>query len=134
MAEGSNMVSYRWFFVWQHSLTGFRLRVALWRLSTFSRPRGRRVVHPFGMLPAVCVCLLFLGGLEALTLVSLFAEASNAGGVAVSGLEMAQNSQRLAWSSEEVDAKLKAIMTECFGVRSGHHTCFLPCLTPTRSS
>ncbi|TFK20372.1 NADP-specific glutamate dehydrogenase [Coprinopsis marcescibilis] len=41
-------------------------------------------------------------------------KASNCGGVAVSGLEMAQNSQRLAWSTEEVDAKLKKIMTECF--------------------
>ncbi|ELU38324.1 glutamate dehydrogenase (NADP+) [Rhizoctonia solani AG-1 IA] len=40
--------------------------------------------------------------------------ASNCGGVAVSGLEMAQNSQRLTWSSEEVDSKLKDIMTNCF--------------------
>ena len=38
------------------------------------------------------------------------AKAANAGGVAVSGLEMAQNSQRLNWSSEEVDAKLFNIM------------------------
>ena len=38
------------------------------------------------------------------------AKAVNAGGVAVSALEMAQNSQRLAWSAEEVDAKLKNIM------------------------
>ena len=37
-------------------------------------------------------------------------KAVNAGGVAVSALEMAQNSQRLAWSAEEVDAKLKNIM------------------------
>ncbi len=37
-------------------------------------------------------------------------KASNAGGVATSGLEMSQNSERLAWSSEEVDAKLKGIM------------------------
>ncbi|KAH9477446.1 NADP-specific glutamate dehydrogenase [Psilocybe cubensis] len=43
-------------------------------------------------------------------------KASNCGGVAVSGLEMAQNSQRLAWSTEEVDAKLKNIMAECFGI------------------
>jgi glutamate dehydrogenase (NADP+) len=45
-------------------------------------------------------------------------KASNCGGVAVSGLEMAQNSQRLAWSPAEVDAKLNKIMTECFHVRS----------------
>ena len=39
-------------------------------------------------------------------------KASNAGGVAVSGLEMSQNSMRYSWSSEEVDAKLKDIMTQ----------------------
>ncbi|WP_288924152.1 NADP-specific glutamate dehydrogenase [uncultured Bifidobacterium sp.] len=38
------------------------------------------------------------------------AKAANAGGVAVSGLEMSQNSYRLAWSFEETDAKLKGIM------------------------
>ncbi len=37
-------------------------------------------------------------------------KASNAGGVATSGLEMSQNSERLSWSFEEVDAKLKGIM------------------------
>lgn len=37
-------------------------------------------------------------------------KAVNAGGVAVSGLEMSQNSERLSWSAEEVDAKLKTIM------------------------
>ena len=37
-------------------------------------------------------------------------KASNAGGVATSGLEMSQNSERLSWSSEEVDAKLDGIM------------------------
>lgn len=41
-------------------------------------------------------------------------KAANAGGVAVSGLEMAQNSQRLSWTAEEVDAKLKGIMKACF--------------------
>ncbi|KAJ2915843.1 hypothetical protein MD484_g4569, partial [Candolleomyces efflorescens] len=43
-------------------------------------------------------------------------KASNCGGVAVSGLEMAQNSQRLAWSTLEVDAKLKGIMTDCYKI------------------
>ena len=38
------------------------------------------------------------------------AKAANAGGVATSALEMAQNSQRLSWTFEEVDAKLKGIM------------------------
>ena len=37
-------------------------------------------------------------------------KASNAGGVATSGLEMSQNSLRLGWTSEEVDEKLKSIM------------------------
>lgn len=37
-------------------------------------------------------------------------KAANAGGVAVSGLEMTQNSMRLAWSREEVDRKLQSIM------------------------
>lgn len=37
-------------------------------------------------------------------------KASNAGGVAVSGLEMSQNSERLHWSREEVDGKLHSIM------------------------
>ncbi|KAK4549897.1 hypothetical protein LTR36_005198 [Oleoguttula mirabilis] len=41
-------------------------------------------------------------------------KAANAGGVAVSGLEMAQNSARLKWTSEEVDEKLKGIMKNCF--------------------
>ncbi|WP_421193434.1 NADP-specific glutamate dehydrogenase [Aeromonas enteropelogenes] len=44
-------------------------------------------------------------------------KAANAGGVATSGLEMSQNAQRLGWSREEVDARLKGIMT------SIHATC-----------
>ena len=44
-------------------------------------------------------------------------KAANAGGVAVSGLEMAQNSMRLSWPSKEVDDRLKHIM------KSIHHTC-----------
>ena len=39
-------------------------------------------------------------------------KAANAGGVSVSGLEMAQNSQRLNWTAEEVDQKLKNIMAD----------------------
>ncbi len=41
-------------------------------------------------------------------------KAVNAGGVAVSGLEMSQNSMRYSWSKEEVDAKLKTIMKNIF--------------------
>ncbi|NOQ45714.1 MAG: glutamate dehydrogenase, partial [Desulfobulbaceae bacterium] len=44
-------------------------------------------------------------------------KAANAGGVAVSGLEMAQNSMRLSWPREEVDTRLKQIM------KSIHTTC-----------
>jgi len=42
------------------------------------------------------------------------AKAVNAGGVAVSGLEMSQNSMRYSWSFEEVDAKLKDIMADIY--------------------
>lgn len=42
------------------------------------------------------------------------AKAANAGGVATSALEMSQNSQRLSWTFEEVDAKLKTIMVNIF--------------------
>ena len=41
-------------------------------------------------------------------------KASNAGGVAVSALEMCQNSERLSWSFEEVDARLQKIMVDLF--------------------
>ena len=41
-------------------------------------------------------------------------KAANAGGVATSALEMSQNSQRLSWTAEEVDVKLKDIMVNIF--------------------
>jgi glutamate dehydrogenase (NADP+) len=44
-------------------------------------------------------------------------KAANAGGVAVSGLEMSQNSMRFSWTAEEVDAKLAQIM------KAIHDTC-----------
>ena len=44
-------------------------------------------------------------------------KAANAGGVAVSGLEMSQNSMRLSWTREEVDKRLQGIM------RSIHTSC-----------
>ncbi|MGE4454021.1 MAG: NADP-specific glutamate dehydrogenase [Sphaerochaeta sp.] len=46
-------------------------------------------------------------------------KAANAGGVAVSGLEMSQNAMHLSWSAEEVDEKLKSIM------RKIHHACIV---------
>ena len=42
------------------------------------------------------------------------AKAANAGGVAVSALEMSQNSQRLAWSFADVDQRLQKIMQDIF--------------------
>jgi glutamate dehydrogenase (NADP+) len=47
------------------------------------------------------------------------AKAANAGGVAVSGLEMTQNSQRLDWSFEEVDNYLKRIMKASYAASKG---------------
>ncbi len=44
-------------------------------------------------------------------------KAANAGGVSVSGLEMAQNAQKITWTADEVDAKLKSIMADI------HHQC-----------
>ena len=46
------------------------------------------------------------------------AKAANAGGVSVSGLEMAQNSQRESWTFEEVDNRLQGIM------KNIHKTCY----------
>ncbi|MCC2595307.1 NADP-specific glutamate dehydrogenase [Pusillimonas sp. MFBS29] len=51
-------------------------------------------------------------------------KASNAGGVAVSGLEMSQNAQRLHWTREQVDSKLHAIM------RDIHENCVAHGTTP----
>ncbi len=59
------------------------------------------------------------------------AKAANAGGVAVSALEMSQNSERLSWTFEEVDAKLKDIMTGIYNkvasaaARYGHEGDFV---------
>jgi len=46
------------------------------------------------------------------------AKAANAGGVATSGLEMSQNSQRLSWTFEEVDEKLQQIMKNIYAAAS----------------
>jgi glutamate dehydrogenase (NADP+) len=51
---------------------------------------------------------------QAAGIVFLPAKAANAGGVATSALEMAQSSQRLFWTREEVDAKLKGIMVNIY--------------------
>jgi len=46
-------------------------------------------------------------------------KAANAGGVAVSALEMSQNSMRISWSFDEVDAHLKTIMTDLYNNAAG---------------
>ena len=56
-------------------------------------------------------------GIEALQAAGVLfgpAKAANAGGVATSALEMSQNSERLSWTAEEVDAKLKNIMVNIY--------------------
>ena len=53
-----------------------------------------------------------VGRLHAAGVLFAPAKAANAGGVAVSGLEITQNQQRLPWTSEQVDDKLRAIMTD----------------------
>ena len=52
--------------------------------------------------------------LQARGILFLPGKASNAGGVATSALEMSQNSERLHWSFEQVDAQLKKIMIELY--------------------
>lgn len=55
-----------------------------------------------------------INAFQAAKILFMPAKAANAGGVAVSALEMSQNSQRLAWTFDEVDAKLKGIMKGIF--------------------
>ena len=96
-----------------------RIRDAHKQQSTSSKPlESKAVITPFGMLPEVRRIPLPHQSIQLLTQCVLFLEASNCGGVAVSGLEMAQNSQRMTWTTEEVDSKLNKIMTDCYNVRS----------------
>jgi len=68
---------------------------------------GTKFVCEAANMPCTNEALEFL---QASNVVVGPAKAANAGGVGVSALEMAQNSQRLAWTAEEVDAKLHDIM------------------------
>lgn len=115
VAEGSNMVRPS-LCHHQHpfAYASCHNRVALRRPSKFSRLRGKPALVVSGTLPAVSLARLASLSNSKYPLHS--SEASNCGGVAVSGLEMAQNSQRLAWSTQEVDQKLKQIMAECYQV------------------
>ncbi len=65
----------------------------------------------------VLTCLLHLEATEYLQengVIFAPGKAANAGGVATSALEMSQNSERLSWTFEEVDAKLQNIMVNIF--------------------
>lgn len=54
-------------------------------------------------------------------------KAANAGGVAVSALEMSQNSQRLQWTAEEVDGRLQGIMRNIFAqISQAADACGMP--------
>ena len=68
---------------------------------------GGKVVTEVSNMPTTNEALEYLVNNGVLVAPS---KAVNAGGVAVSGLEMSQNSERLTWTAEEVDAKLKHIM------------------------
>lgn len=69
--------------------------------------KGIRYVNEVSNMPTTNEAMAYLQKNGVLVAPS---KAVNAGGVAVSGLEMSQNSERLAWSAEEVDEKLKGIM------------------------
>jgi glutamate dehydrogenase (NADP+) len=58
----------------------------------------------------------------------------NRGGVAVSGLEMSQNSQRISWTREEVDEKLKQIMKNAFDLAVETANKFVPAKEGERPS
>ena len=68
---------------------------------------GVKIVNEVSNMPTTNEAMAYLQERGVLVCPS---KAVNAGGVAVSGLEMSQNSERLAWSAEEVDARLKGIM------------------------
>ena len=69
---------------------------------------GVKIVNEVSNMPTTNEALAYLQKNNVLVCPS---KAVNAGGVAVSGLEMSQNSERLSWSAEEVDRQLKTIMT-----------------------
>jgi hypothetical protein len=87
-------------------------RAAPKKPSSYLKPPVKKAALGYGTLPEVRIQNPSASSI----LIINHPEASNAGGVAVSGLEMAQNSQRLAWASTEVDSHLKAIMAQCYDV------------------
>ena len=73
---------------------------------------GSKYYMEVSNMPTTNEALEFLRGVEGLTVAP--SKAVNAGGVATSALEMSQNSERLVWTEEEVDAKLKGIMDHIY--------------------
>ena len=87
---------------------------------------GRRIFYRQALVDNGCICVAEGANMpstpDAIRIFQqhklLFApgKAANAGGVATSGLEMTQNSMRITWSPEEVDAKLRSIMVNIHSV------------------
>ena len=75
---------------------------------------GSKYYMEVSNMPTTNEALEFLRGVDGLTVAP--SKAVNAGGVATSALEMSQNSERLVWTEEEVDAKLKGIMDHIYNV------------------
>ena len=75
---------------------------------------GSKYYMEVSNMPTTNEALEFLRGVDGLTVAP--SKAVNAGGVATSALEMSQNSERLVWTEEEVDAKLKGIMDYIYNV------------------
>lgn len=73
---------------------------------------GVRFVNEVANMPTTLDAMAYLKNHDVIVCP---AKAVNAGGVAVSGLEMAQNSERLSWTKQEVDDKLKSIMKNIYG-------------------
>jgi len=86
---------------------------------------GARAVCEGANMPTTPEAIAVFGAAK--SLLHAPAKAANAGGVAVSGLEMSQNSLRLQWSEAEVDSRLREIVKnihdECveFGTQKGNH-------------
>lgn len=72
---------------------------------------GIKIVNEVSNMPTTLEAMEYLKSHGVIVCPS---KAVNAGGVATSGLEMTQNSERLSWSAEEVDKKLKTIMQNIY--------------------
>ena len=73
---------------------------------------GTRYYIEVANMPSTSSALEYLSARE--NIIVAPSKAVNAGGVCVSGLEMSQNSQRLSWTAEEVDTRLKAAMKDIY--------------------